>query len=610
MWTASATLVLVVGLVGGLVTARVELAAAAGLGLVCASMAWVIQVRVPKSPVAPALAWCSASVVLVLIVDALSDGALGPRVSALTALFATAIWPLNLAGLLALLLVFPDGRRRGPLDRAVPWLFLGASALLLGGLWGGDEPAGPGLAAAAAVGLALVGVSMVLATVSMALRYRAGGELAREQIRGLMLAGAVVVALLVGGWAAEAAGASITQAYAPFVVGILVLVPLAVGVAIVRHDLFDIDRIVSEGVASAATVVVAAGAYGVAVGVVGSMADRYTAIGPAVGGFVAALVLLPTYRVLRDATARVLDRDRFLAVRRVEQFTAAVRSGQAQPEQVEDVLRGAQDDEDLRLLLVDGSQWVGLDGRPAPECEGIDVSSGGDVVARLVLGRDSLRARRLAAALARAAWIPIEVSRLRLGLRRSQARIAEATAQERKRWERDLHDSAQQRILATGMRLRCLQPGLDADRSAEIDLAVTELQDTIAELRRLAQGVRPSRLDDGLDAALEDLQQTTPLPMDLQVCDLPEVDESRTLAAYLVVTEALANTLKHGQASRIAVRVGRDANRLVVEVCDDGVGGIATADALTSLQDRVLSVGGNLTVSSPAGMGTEIRAVL
>ena len=267
-------------------------------------MAWVIQVRVPTSPVAPALAWCSASVVLVLIVDALSDGALGPRVSALTALFATAIWPLNLAGLLALLLVFPDGRRRGPLDRAVPWLFLGASALLLGGLWGGDEPAGPGLAAAAAVGLALVGVSMVLATVSMALRYRAGGELAREQIRGLMLAGAVVVALLVGGWAAEAAGASITQAYAPFVVGILVLVPLAVGVAIVRHDLFDIDRTSVRALRRlrpSSSLQAPTGSRWVPSG---SLADRYTAIGPAVGGFVAALVLLPTYRVLRDATAR------------------------------------------------------------------------------------------------------------------------------------------------------------------------------------------------------------------------------------------------------------------------------------------------------------------
>ena len=258
-----------------------------------------------------------------------------------------------------------------------------------------------------------------------------------------------------------------------------------------------------------------------------------------------------------------------------------------------------------------------LDGTAADPGDGFLVESGGDPVARLVLGWDSKRARRRLTDLARAAWVPIEVARLRRDLREalaetraSQARLAAATAAERRRLERDLHDGAQQRLLATGMRLRIVQSGLDRDRAAEIDIAVAELEATVGELRRLAHGVRPSRLDDGLEAALAAVRADTPLPFELVVEELPPLDDARTLTAFLIVTEAVSNVLKHANATRIGVRLGSQETRLVIDVDDDGIGGLSSGDELTALRDRVLSVGGNLHVDSPPGGGTRIKAVL
>jgi signal transduction histidine kinase len=214
-------------------------------------------------------------------------------------------------------------------------------------------------------------------------------------------------------------------------------------------------------------------------------------------------------------------------------------------------------------------------------------------------------------------WVPIEVSRLRLELRaalvevrRSRARLAEAAAAERRRLEQDLHDGAQQHLLAIGMRLRLLQRELAGVQAAEIDAAVHDLQGTVDELRRLAHGVRPSRLDDGLAAALAAVRAAAPLPFTLVVEELPALDDTRALTAYLVVSEAVANVLKHAMASRVDVRVSTCDGGLAVEVRDDGIGGVRADEPLSALRDRVLSVGGTIRVDSPAGVGTTISAVL
>jgi signal transduction histidine kinase len=233
------------------------------------------------------------------------------------------------------------------------------------------------------------------------------------------------------------------------------------------------------------------------------------------------------------------------------------------------------------------------------------------------LGWDSARARRRIGDVAKAAWVPLEVARLRLVLREalteteaSRHRLVEASAAERRKLERELHDGAQQRIVATGMRLRLLQQQLPADQAAEVDAAVAELQGTVDELRRIAQGVRPILLDDGLAAALAAVKASSPIPFDLTVGDLPAVSDIRALTAYLVVTEAVANVLKHARATRISVTVAARQDRLVVEVVDDGVGGVPTNAPLTALRDRIVSVGGTLGIRSTPGGGTTIQALV
>lgn len=122
--------------------------------------------------------------------------------------------------------------------------------------------------------------------------------------------------------------------------------------------------------------------------------------------------------------------------------------------------------------------------------------------------------------------------------------------------------------------------------------------------------MRPSQLDDGLAAALDALKQATPIPVAVEAGDLPEVGDVRLLTTYLVVNEAVANTLKHARASSIQIRILATEDRLRVEVTDDGIGGVPEDAPLSALRDRVLSVGGTLGVTSPHGRGTTITAVI
>jgi signal transduction histidine kinase len=589
--------------------------------LVCVASAWWIVRSVPTSPTGPALAWTGGVVSFLLALDVLTqaDGFASLPGRHALATVSTGLWPLELAGLLALLLVFPDGPRAGWVWRAVPLAYAGTTVLAVAAMWGmhkvdgrvvGGPTSGPRVVLLG-VGQVLVASCLVAAVVSLVLRYRCGDDVLRARVRWLVLAGVATVTFLVAGWVASIGGdVPIAVAYAPVLLAVVVLVPVAVTVAIVRHDLFDIDRLLSESTAWVFTLLVSAATFGLVVLAVSEVVSRSSGAHLTAAAFVTALVLLPLHRFVSGAVARVVDRDRFVAVAHVERFAADVRAGRRDPEDVETVLREAHRDRGLRLVLAEGASWVDLSGEVSTVPDGLTLAFGGDPVARIVSTKDSARARRRLGALSRAAAVPIEVCRLRLGLRASRTRLIEATVAERRRLERDLHDGAQQRLIATGMRLRSLQRDLDPARSAEVDRAVAELEGTVAELRELAHGVRPSRLDDGLVPALEAVRAATPIAMDLDVSVLPDLDDVQVLSAYLVVSEAVTNSLKHAHATRVGVRLADRSGRLCVEVSDDGVGGVPVAGALTALRDRVESVGGTVTISSPSGTGTTVTAVL
>ena len=203
-------------------------------------------------------------------------------------------------------------------------------------------------------------------------------------------------------------------------------------------------------------------------------------------------------------------------------------------------------------------------------------------------------------------------------LSETRAGAVDAATQELQRVERDLHDGAQARLVALSMDLGLAEQRLaSADTETALEHVANargQARAAMAELRDLVRGIGPSILQDGgLDAALTALVTGCNPPVDLRV-DLRTKDvTARETAAYFVVAEALANARKHAQATRISVRAWEDAgDRLVVEVVDDGVGGADPegGSGLVGLRKRVAAVDGTLTVVSPAGGPTTVRAEL
>jgi signal transduction histidine kinase len=196
-------------------------------------------------------------------------------------------------------------------------------------------------------------------------------------------------------------------------------------------------------------------------------------------------------------------------------------------------------------------------------------------------------------------------------LRASGARLVEAGDAERRRLERDLHDGAQSRLVALALLLRTARAQADGPVAQLLDRAQDELETSLAELRELARGIHPAVLTErGLEPALQALVARVPVPVTVETdADgrLPEPVES---AAYFVVSEALANVSKYARATQAKVCVRRAGGSLAVEVADDGVGGAdaAQGSGLRGLADRVAALDGKISLDSPPGRGTRLRA--
>ena len=200
-------------------------------------------------------------------------------------------------------------------------------------------------------------------------------------------------------------------------------------------------------------------------------------------------------------------------------------------------------------------------------------------------------------------------------LRGSRARVIAAGQKERQRLERDLHDGAQQRLVALSLDLGVLESRLrdDPDANAILAKARDEVVVSLAELRDVARGLHPAVLSaHGLAVALESLAAHATVPVRLTVELDGRIAEPVEVAAYYVVSESLANIGKHARATSATVDVTRNGHQLVVEVADDGVGGADTeqGSGLRGLADRVEALGGRLQVWTPHGRGTRVRAEL
>jgi signal transduction histidine kinase len=197
-------------------------------------------------------------------------------------------------------------------------------------------------------------------------------------------------------------------------------------------------------------------------------------------------------------------------------------------------------------------------------------------------------------------------------VRASRARLAEAALAERRRLERDLHDGAQQHLLALAARLSAAMASTgDPDATAAFAQARDDLAAVLAELRDLAHGIHPATLvQSGLGAALEEVAERLPLAIQLDVPDAPggRPPAAAEATAYFVACEALANTVKHAQASQVTVAVRIGAGELVMDITDDGVGGADPAGrGLANIMDRAGAAGGQAVIDSPPGRGTRLQ---
>jgi signal transduction histidine kinase len=199
-------------------------------------------------------------------------------------------------------------------------------------------------------------------------------------------------------------------------------------------------------------------------------------------------------------------------------------------------------------------------------------------------------------------------------LRTARQRIIAAADAERRRIERDLHDGAQQRMVAVALTLSLAQSQFRTDPEGAAQLiaqAREEAQLAVKELRELARGIHPAVLTErGLEPALQSLVARAPVPVTVEAPGGDRLPGPVERAAYFVVSEGLANVAKYSRATHATGMVKRVNGHVTVEVADDGVGGAdaSNGSGLRGLSDRIAALDGTLSLDSPAGRGTRLRA--
>jgi signal transduction histidine kinase len=315
-----------------------------------------------------------------------------------------------------------------------------------------------------------------------------------------------------------------------------------------------------------------------------------------------------------------------LAREAVGQLLVDLRADPA-PADLRDAFARALRDPSLTLAywLPHFESWADLDGRS------VELPGPGSGRTTTMIDRDGAHVAALVHrplddepelldAVSAAAEISLENGRLHAELRASleelkgsRGRVIEAGQKERQRLERNLHDGAQQRLIALSLALRLLEERFAGDRESRsgLEQARSEIALSLDELREVARGIHPAVVSGhGLGVALESLAARGPVPVRLTVDLQARLQERLEVAAYYVVSESLANVGKHAHANSATVGVARTNGHLVVEVVDDGVGGADSerGTGLRGLADRVEALGGRLRVWTPHGGGTRVRA--
>jgi signal transduction histidine kinase len=361
-------------------------------------------------------------------------------------------------------------------------------------------------------------------------------------------------------------------------------------------------------------------------------------VGAEEAGEVAGYAALTAFAILPYAFLAGLVRSRYSRAGAVGELIEALNDADRNVE-LRDALADALGDPTLQLLFwrPSAGHYVNAAGRPvalpprgsgravaevrAPRVAGGHERAEGALVGAIVHDEQLVDEPELVRMVAGSAALALDNERLQAELharveelQASRARLVEISSFERRRLERDLHDGAQQRLVALSLQLGLIERKL-ADNPAVAGTLLAgarqELATALEELRELARGIHPAVLTDrGLEPALRALAERAPLPVDLAAMPEERLPAPVEAAAYFVVAESLTNVAKYARAAHATVSVQQDDGFAVVEVRDDGVGGAdpVGGTGLRGLADRLAALDGRLEVHSPPGEGTLVRA--
>jgi signal transduction histidine kinase len=330
----------------------------------------------------------------------------------------------------------------------------------------------------------------------------------------------------------------------------------------------------------------------------------------------AAALAIPASMALGQWLGQVFTAHRLLS------FVGGLE-GRIDPPAVEGFMRSALGDPALRLLLWDTAAGSFRDPR-GRRVELADAPSGtilvddphGQRQAAVVYDADGGQARELVESLVRTSLLLLDNHRLAAGVAASRSRLATAAATERLRLERDLHDGAQQRLLALKFALTDLREHAGPELRAEIEIAEARASEAIEELRELGQGIYPPLLvEQGVPAAVAAVARRASVDVRVENCGFDRSTPPVEHALYMCAREAIQNATKHGGRDvRVVVRLSATPGSLRMLIADDGAGFDPAVDpprtGLVSMQDRIGSVGGRLRIRSALGKGTTISLVV
>ncbi|MEU7001726.1 sensor histidine kinase [Nonomuraea sp. NPDC046570] len=537
------------------------------------------------------------------------------------------VWLLGFGPLLLLPLLLPDGRLPSPRWRPVLRLLVGAMALLQLGLmvrdrtwlWGVEWPNPYGFLPTGVVAAAFIVVGVgasVSGAVALAVRVRQADN-RRQLMPVLAAASAFAVSTLL-----DAAFGSPGWSPVMWVQMLTVpLLPIAAAVSIFRYRLFDIEVMLRRTVVYVVVTGLLLGAYlATATALHGLIAPGI--VEPLVATAVVAVAFAPVRDAVQQAVARLLFGSRGdpnSALSRLgQQLRASVGTSGLLDGTAETVART------LRLpgvTIVDaaGEEVSGFGEVPAVAVRVPLLAGGrreGELRAAARAPGESMSRADLAVLDELAGHLAVGLAAVRLAaeVQTSRERLVIAREEERRRLRRDLHDGLGPGLAAIGVRLNLIEATAPPELRGGLAEVRALTQGLVGDVRRVVHDLRPPALDElGLEGALDDLALAAD-GVRVEVRDpLPELSAAVGAAAYWIAKEALANALKHAQATSVTIALGLRGGKLVLTVRDDGIGfaePVTEGVGSVSMRERAAEIGGSMRRTSAPGAGTTVEAVL